>query len=72
MVDDLAACVAEARAAGARIVGEDYSNPAWREAFISPTSAHGTIVQLAQSDYDLEGRSQLWPPHAYRVDQHRT
>ena len=69
MVDDLAACVAEARAAGARIVGEDYSNPAWREAFISPTSAHGTIVQLAQSDYDLEGRSKLWPPHAYRIDR---
>ena len=69
MVEDLAACVAEARAAGVRVVGEDYSRSAWQEAFISPKSAHGTIVQLAQSDLDLRGRAELWPPHAYRVDR---
>lgn len=69
MVDDLARSVAEARAAGVRIVGEDYANPAWQEAFISPTSAHGTIVQLAQSNRDLAGRAELWPPDAYRIDR---
>jgi methylmalonyl-CoA/ethylmalonyl-CoA epimerase len=69
MVEDLAACVAEARAAGVRVVGEDYSRSSWQEAFISPKSAHGTIVQLARSDRDLQGRAELWPPHAYRVDQ---
>jgi methylmalonyl-CoA/ethylmalonyl-CoA epimerase len=69
MVDDLAACVAEARAAGVRVIGEDYRDPAWQEAFISPRSAHGTIIQLAQSDRDLAGRSELWPPHAYRVER---
>ena len=47
MVDDLAACVAEARAAGARVVGEDYRSPAWQEAFISPRDLHGTLIQLA-------------------------
>ncbi len=67
MVDNLAACVAEARTAGLRVVGEDYANPAWQEAFISPKSAHGTIIQLAQSNLDLTGRTALWPPHAYRV-----
>ena len=69
MVADLAACVAEAREAGLRVVGEDYANPAWQEAFISPKSAHGTIIQLAQSDRDLAQRAQLWPPDAYRVAQ---
>jgi methylmalonyl-CoA/ethylmalonyl-CoA epimerase len=71
MVDDLAACVAEARAVGVRVVDEDYRRPAWREAFISPRSAHGTIIQLAQSDRDLAGRAELWPPHAYRADRAR-
>ncbi len=69
MVDDLAACVAEARAAGVRVVGEDYTNPHWQEAFISPRSANGTIVQLAQSDRDLNGRMELWSPHAYRANR---
>ena len=69
MVEDLAASVDEARAAGVRVVGEDYANPSWQEAFISPRSANGTIVQLAQSDRDLAGRMELWPPHAYRVDR---
>ncbi len=69
LVDDLPACVAEARQAGARVVGEDYSRPSWQEAFISPKSANGTIVQLAQSDRDLAGRSELWPAHTFRVDQ---
>lgn len=50
MVDDLRAAVAEAKAANMRIVGENYTNPSWKEAFISPKSANGTIVQLAESD----------------------
>lgn len=68
LVEDLRACVAEARAAGARVVGEDYRRPSWQEAFISPKSASGTIIQLAQSDRDLQGRSELWPAHAYRAE----
>lgn len=69
LVDDLAASVAEARAAGVRVVGEDYGNPAWQEAFISPRSAHGTIIQLAQSNLDLAARTRYWPPDAYRVER---
>ncbi|MBA3691615.1 MAG: hypothetical protein H0W82_09430, partial [Actinobacteria bacterium] len=51
--------VAEARAAGVRVVDEDYSRSSWQEAFISPRSANGTIIQLAQSDRDLSGRMEL-------------
>jgi methylmalonyl-CoA epimerase len=69
LVNDLRAAVEEARAAGIRIVDEDYERPEWREAFISPRSAHGTIVQLAQTDLDLKGREQLWPADAYRIHE---
>jgi len=69
MVADLAQSVTEARAAGVRVVGEDYTNPAWQETFISPRSAHGTIIQLAQSNRDLAERAKLWPPDAYRIAQ---
>ena len=65
MVSDLAAAVAEARQAGLRVLDEDYSDPAWQEAFISPRSAHGTIVQLAQSTLDLARRRDHWPPDIY-------
>jgi len=67
LVEDLAACVAEARAAGVRVVGENYSRSAWQEAFLSPKSANGTIIQLAQSDRDLSGRLTPDPAHADRA-----
>jgi len=69
LVHDLRAAVEEAIAAGVRIVDEDYERPEWREAFISPRSANGTIVQLAQTDLDLKGRERLWPADAYRIEQ---
>jgi methylmalonyl-CoA epimerase len=72
LVHDLKAAVAEARAAGVRVVDENYDRPEWREAFISPRSANGTIVQLAQTDLDLKGRERLWPADAYRIEQHGT
>jgi methylmalonyl-CoA epimerase len=50
LVADVRAAVAQAAAAGLRVVGENYDRPKWREAFISPSSASGTIVQLAQTD----------------------
>ena len=67
MLDDLPAAVAQARSAGLRVVGEDYSDPAWQEAFISPRSAHGTIIQLAQSNLDLEARAAYWKADGFRV-----
>jgi methylmalonyl-CoA/ethylmalonyl-CoA epimerase len=69
LVSDLRAAVAEARAASVRIVDENYERPEWMEAFISPRSANGTIVQLAQTNRDLAGRQELWPADAYRIEQ---
>jgi methylmalonyl-CoA/ethylmalonyl-CoA epimerase len=65
MVADLRQAVARGRASGLRIVDEDYADPSWQEAFVSPRSAFGTIVQLAQSTVDPEERATRWPVPAH-------
>ncbi len=47
---------------GMRIVGENYQNPQWKEAFISPRQAHGTIVQLAETCLTEAEALQNWRP----------
>ncbi len=69
IVEDLAQSVAEARAAGVRVVDENYDRPEWQEAFISPRSANGTIIQLAQTNRDLSGRMAVSPADADRIEQ---
>jgi methylmalonyl-CoA/ethylmalonyl-CoA epimerase len=51
-VEDLAAAIEIVKAAGYQVVDENLSNPGWKEAFIHPRSAHGALVQLAESPYD--------------------
>lgn len=48
-VDDLVASIARVEAAGLALTGIDMSTPIWREAFIAPRDAQGTVVQLAES-----------------------
>jgi methylmalonyl-CoA/ethylmalonyl-CoA epimerase len=60
IVRDLRTAVERAKAAGLRIVDEDYREPRWQEAFISPRSAFGTIVQLAQTNMDIAERERHW------------
>lgn len=48
-VDDLEATLEEVSAAGFTPVGVDLSMPIWKEAFLQPREAHGTVVQLAES-----------------------
>jgi methylmalonyl-CoA/ethylmalonyl-CoA epimerase len=60
VVRDLRQAVERARAAGLRVVDEDYRDPHWQEAFISPRSAFGTIVQLAQTTLSLAERERHW------------
>ena len=51
-VPDLAAAVEAARRAGFEVVGENHDAPDWKEAFIHPRSAHGVLIQLAETPYD--------------------
>src|ERR1700724_815113 len=60
IVRDLRHAVARARAAGLRVVDEDYREPRWQEAFISPRSAFGTIIQLAQTNMSVAERERHW------------
>ena len=60
IVRDLRHAVERARAAGLRVVDEDYREPRWQEAFISPRSAFGTIVQLAQTNMSSAERERHW------------
>jgi len=48
-VDDLEAALERVESAGITPTGVDLSMPMWREAFIQPRDAHGTVVQLASS-----------------------
>jgi hypothetical protein len=42
------------------VVDEDFRDPRWQEAFISPRSAFGTIVQLAQTNMSEADRERHW------------
>lgn len=48
-VDDLPTALDRVSAAGLTPVGVDLTQPEWREAFLLPRDAHGTVVQLADS-----------------------
>jgi methylmalonyl-CoA/ethylmalonyl-CoA epimerase len=49
-VSDLAATLDRVTGAGYTPVGVSLANPRWKEAFLQPREAHGTVVQLAQAD----------------------
>ena len=51
-VPDLAAAVEAVRRAGYEVIGENHDAPDWKEAFIHPRSAHGVLIQLAETPYD--------------------
>jgi len=47
-VPDLVATLERFRSAGFRPVGVNLDDPDWKEAFLLPREAHGTVVQLAE------------------------
>ncbi len=48
-VRDIETALDRCAAAGVEPVGVNLDNPQWREAFLQPRQAHGTVVQLAQT-----------------------
>ena len=50
-VPDLAATIDFVRSVGLTPVQVDLANPVWKECFLMPHEAHGTVIQLAQSDF---------------------
>jgi methylmalonyl-CoA/ethylmalonyl-CoA epimerase len=58
-VTSLADALEQVRAAGLTPVNVDVSDPEWKEAFLMPKEAHGTVVQLAESHGHPEDRAAL-------------
>src|SRR5690348_15950384 len=48
-VPDLAATLERVHRTGYTPVGVSLADPRWKEAFLQPREAHGTVVQLAQA-----------------------
>jgi methylmalonyl-CoA/ethylmalonyl-CoA epimerase len=49
--DDIEAAVARVEAQGYELVDVDLEGPNWKEAFLRPSKAHGTLIQVAQSAF---------------------
>jgi methylmalonyl-CoA/ethylmalonyl-CoA epimerase len=58
-VPSLADALIRVRAAGFHPMNVDVSDPEWKEAFLMPREAHGTVVQLAESHGHPETRKEL-------------
>ena len=58
--DDIEAAIAGVEAQGYELVDVDLEGPNWKEAFLRPSKAHGTLIQVAQSavtDDQVAGRA---------------
>jgi catechol 2,3-dioxygenase-like lactoylglutathione lyase family enzyme len=47
--DDIRAAIDDVRRSGYELVDVDLNDPDWREAFLRPSGAHGTLIQVAES-----------------------
>ena len=61
--DDVAAAIAELESRGYEVVDVDLDDPHWKEAFLRPSKAHGTLIQVAWSSQpDDEAAKRMRPP----------
>jgi len=58
-VSDIVATLERVTTAGYQPVSVDLRDPQWKEAFLQPREAHGTVVQLAQVHPDHPGTAEL-------------
>jgi methylmalonyl-CoA/ethylmalonyl-CoA epimerase len=58
-VPSLVAALERIRSAGFHPVNIDLSNDEWKEAFLMPREAHGTVVQVAESQGHAETKAEL-------------
>ena len=60
--DDLEAGIAHVESLGYEIIDVKLDDPHWREAFLRPSGAHGTLIQLAWSSHpDDVAKERLQP-----------
>ena len=60
--DDLEAAIEHVRGQGYQLVDVNLDEPDWKEAFLRPAGAHGTLIQIAwSSEPDEVARERLRP-----------
>jgi methylmalonyl-CoA/ethylmalonyl-CoA epimerase len=60
--DDIGRAIQELESRGYELVDVEIDNPDWKEAFLRPSMAHGTLIQIAQSRLpDEQAREHLHP-----------
>ena len=60
--DDIRGAVADLERGGYELVDVSLDNPSWKEAFLRPSMAHGTLIQIAQSALpDEQAKEHLRP-----------
>lgn len=66
--DDIRAAIAQVEGQGYELVDVSLDDPHWKEAFLRPSKAHGTLIQLAQpSGTDDEAAKRLQPGNLEEV-----
>lgn len=60
--DDIRAAIAHLEALGYEVVDVQLDDPDWKEAFLRPSKAHGTLIQIAQSSQPDELAKQRLRP----------
>jgi methylmalonyl-CoA/ethylmalonyl-CoA epimerase len=52
--DDIRGAIAQVEGLGYELVDVNLEDPHWKEAFLRPSKAHGTLIQLAQATFPDE------------------
>jgi methylmalonyl-CoA/ethylmalonyl-CoA epimerase len=60
--DDIGEAISELEGKGYELVDVNLDSPHWKEAFLRPSKAHGTLIQIAQSAFTDEQASEHMHP----------
>jgi methylmalonyl-CoA/ethylmalonyl-CoA epimerase len=60
--DDIEGAIAQVEGMGYEVVDMNLGDPRWQEAFLRPSKAHGTLIQLAQSSESEEDMRERMRP----------
>lgn len=60
--DDIAWAISHVETMGYEVVDVNLSDPNWKEAFLRPSTAHGTLIQIAQSSAEDDAIKHLLTP----------
>ena len=60
--DDIHAAIETLERSGYELVDKRLDSEGWKEAFLRPSKAHGTLIQIAQSKMSDDDVGKMWQP----------